>query len=228
MAGHRASFTGAHRRSSPLLRGVGEATRGRAAYAAGVIALGAMFGLSAAVPEGQPGAEQPTGTPAAAAPVDRPHPWAISRGQRRAQPVVEAKTPLAQAPQSSPRPTPTEPPQSQAPPPPPPDAPADCDSYSGNRLIACAMLGDYGFGIDQMPALDNLWTRESGWNELAANPSSGAYGIPQALPGDKMATCGDDWRTNPATQICWGLGYIKDRYGDPAGAWAFFQSRGWY
>jgi murein DD-endopeptidase MepM/ murein hydrolase activator NlpD len=73
-----------------------------------------------------------------------------------------------------------------------------------------------------------LWNRESGWNYRANNPSSSAYGIPQALPGSKMASAGADWRTNPATQIRWGLGYIRARYGTPCGAWAHSQSSGWY
>lgn len=85
-----------------------------------------------------------------------------------------------------------------------------------------------GFSIDQMSCLDSLWARESGWNELAENPSSGAYGIPQALPGDKMASYGSDWATNPATQIRWGLDYIAGRYGNPCGAWSHSQANGWY
>jgi hypothetical protein len=79
-----------------------------------------------------------------------------------------------------------------------------------------------------MPALDALWSHESGWNHTAANPSSGAYGIPQALPGNKMASVASDWETNPATQIRWGLGYIRDRYGSPDAAWSYFQANGWY
>ncbi|WP_446212666.1 aggregation-promoting factor C-terminal-like domain-containing protein [Micromonospora sp. IBSANI012] len=106
--------------------------------------------------------------------------------------------------------------------------PASCNEYSGNREIGCALLLDAGFKIDQMPCLDKLWTKESGWNHKASNPSSGAYGIPQALPGSKMGTVADDWRTNPATQIKWGLGYIEGRYDDPCGAWAHSQSVGWY
>ena len=73
-----------------------------------------------------------------------------------------------------------------------------------------------------------LWTRESGWNHLADNPSSDAYGIPQSLPGSKMASAGADWRTNPATQIRWGLGYIRASYGTPCEAWAHSQAVGWY
>jgi uncharacterized protein YabE (DUF348 family) len=81
---------------------------------------------------------------------------------------------------------------------------------------------------DQFKCLVALWDRESGWRTTASNSYSGAYGIPQALPGSKMASAGADWRTNPATQIEWGLGYIKGRYGTPCDAWGAFQSKGWY
>ncbi len=121
--------------------------------------------------------------------------------------------------------------RSFAPPPPPPPPmpiPESCDEYSGNRAVGCALLLDHGFELDQMPCLDNLWTRESGWNHLASNPYTGAYGIPQALPGSKMASHGEDWATNPATQIRWGLSYISGRYGTPCDAWGFFQRNGWY
>ncbi len=90
------------------------------------------------------------------------------------------------------------------------------------------MLQTYGWGDEQWFALEQLWIRESGWNHLAVNPSSGATGIPQSLPGDKMASAGADWQTNPQTQIRWGLSYIKARYGDPLGAWAHFQAKNWY
>ncbi len=103
-------------------------------------------------------------------------------------------------------------------------------TYSGGnpRSIAQSMLSAYGWGSDQWSCLDRLWQRESNWNPYAQNPSSGAYGIPQSLPGSKMATAGSDWQTNPATQIKWGLGYIQGRYGSPCGAWAHSQSVGWY
>ncbi len=108
-------------------------------------------------------------------------------------------------------------------------APAPAPVYSGDpRSIARSMLGSYGWSSDQFGCLDSLWMRESGWNPNAENPSSGAYGIPQSLPGSKMATAGSDWRTNPATQIRWGLGYISGRYGTPCGAWAHSESHGWY
>ncbi|MFT3944593.1 MAG: G5 domain-containing protein [Ancrocorticia sp.] len=96
------------------------------------------------------------------------------------------------------------------------------------QSIALSMIGNYGWGGDQFQCLVNLWQRESNWNHLAMNPSSGAYGIPQSLPGEKMASAGADWQTNPATQIAWGLGYIADRYGTPCGAWGHSESVGWY
>ncbi|WP_425558936.1 aggregation-promoting factor C-terminal-like domain-containing protein [Cryptosporangium minutisporangium] len=109
-----------------------------------------------------------------------------------------------------------------------PSAPVDCNNYSGNKKTGCALLSEYGFSTSQMSCLDKLWMKESGWRTTAENPSSGAYGIPQSLPGNKMATVASDWRTNPATQIRWGLGYIKDRYGTPCGAWSHSQANGWY
>lgn len=80
----------------------------------------------------------------------------------------------------------------------------------------------------QFDCLNELWRHESGWRWNAHNRSSGAYGIPQALPGSKMASKGRDWRTNPITQVRWGLGYISGRYGTPCEAWRYFQNRGWY
>jgi hypothetical protein len=96
------------------------------------------------------------------------------------------------------------------------------------RDIAMSMLADYGWSSSQFSCLDSLYSHESGWNASAANPYSGAYGIPQALPGDKMASAGADWRTNPATQLEWGLSYIQDRYGSPCGAWSFWESNNFY
>ena len=98
------------------------------------------------------------------------------------------------------------------------------------RAAARALLPEYGFDDSQWSCLDNLWMGESGWRYTAENSSSGAYGIPQSLPGSKMATVASDWRTNPATQIRWGLQYIKSSYGTPCGAWSAWQSRSphWY
>jgi hypothetical protein len=98
-----------------------------------------------------------------------------------------------------------------------------------NRALGQQMAADiYGWDGDQWACLETLWAHESGWRITAGNKSSGAYGIPQALPGSKMAKYGDDWRTNPATQIQWGLAYIKGRYGTPCGAWSHFLDTNWY
>jgi hypothetical protein len=96
------------------------------------------------------------------------------------------------------------------------------------RGAARAMLDDFGFADSQFSCLNSLWTRESNWLYSATNPSSGAYGIPQSLPASKMASAGADYRTNPVTQIRWGLGYIKQVYGTPCGAWGHSQATGWY
>ena len=96
------------------------------------------------------------------------------------------------------------------------------------RGAARAMLADFGFADSQFSCLNSLWTRESNWLYTATNPSSGAYGIPQSLPASKMASAGADYRTNPVTQIKWGLGYIQERYGTPCGCLGALQSTGWY
>jgi flagellar biosynthesis GTPase FlhF len=83
-------------------------------------------------------------------------------------------------------------------------------------------------GASQFQCFSNIVDHESGWDYQASNPSSGAYGLVQALPGSKMASAGADWRTNPATQIKWGLNYMNDRYGSPCGAWDFWQANNWY
>ena len=90
------------------------------------------------------------------------------------------------------------------------------------------MLGSFGWSTGQFSCLDPLWEHESGWSVTAANPGSGAYGIPQALPGSRMASAGPDWQTSAATQIRWGLRYIKDTYGSPCAAWSHEQATGWY
>jgi hypothetical protein len=96
------------------------------------------------------------------------------------------------------------------------------------QAIAADMVAARGWGGGEFDCLVALWNKESGWNVYAMNPYSGAYGIPQSLPGNTMATAGADWQTNPATQITWGLNYIQGRYGSPCGAWAHSQQVGWY
>lgn len=115
-----------------------------------------------------------------------------------------------------------------APPVPSPPSGAVVVDPAAAREYARGAIGAYGWGQDQFGCLVSLWNRESGWRADALNPSSGAYGIPQALPGDKLASAGADWRTNAATQINWGLSYIAGLYGSPCGAWDHSQRTGWY
>jgi hypothetical protein len=96
------------------------------------------------------------------------------------------------------------------------------------RSIAQAMLKSFGWSSSQFSCLEPLWEHESGWSVSAGDPSTGAYGIPQAAPGSKMASAGPDWKTNASTQIKWGLGYIKGTYGSPCAAWRHEQADGWY
>jgi Transglycosylase SLT domain len=98
-------------------------------------------------------------------------------------------------------------------------------SYSVAQVQAMArqIVGD-----GQFQCFSSIVSRESGWNYHATNPSTGAYGLVQALPGSKMASAGADWQTNPATQIKWGLNYMNSRYGSPCGAWSFWQANHWY
>ncbi|MDT0156680.1 phospholipase [Microbacterium sp. ARD32] len=105
---------------------------------------------------------------------------------------------------------------------------AAANTPDGARATARSMAaGRYGWGGGQFSCLSSLWQKESGWNYQAYNPS-GATGIPQALPGGKMASAGADWKTNAATQISWGLDYIKRAYGTPCGAWAHSRAVNWY
>ncbi len=99
---------------------------------------------------------------------------------------------------------------------------------AGARAYASSAVSARGWGQGEYSCLVSLWNRESGWRVDAYNAGSGAYGIPQSLPGSKMASAGGDWRTNAATQINWGLGYIAARYGAPCGAWAHSENVGWY
>jgi uncharacterized protein YabE (DUF348 family) len=100
-------------------------------------------------------------------------------------------------------------------------------SSGSAQQIAAGMVAARGWGSGQFSCLVSLWNKESGWRTNAANPS-GAYGIPQALPGSKMASAGSDWQTSARTQITWGLGYIASVYGSPCNAWAHSQATNWY
>lgn len=108
------------------------------------------------------------------------------------------------------------------------EALARVNTPDGAKAYAAQLAAEkYGWGSDQFSCLSSLWTKESGWNYQAYN-SSGATGIPQSLPGSKMASFGDDWATNAATQIAWGLDYISRGYGTPCSAWGHSQATNWY
>jgi len=101
-------------------------------------------------------------------------------------------------------------------------------SAADPKALARALMPKYGLSASEFDCVDNLWASESGWDVHADNPTSSAYGIPQALPGSKMSSAGPDWEDNPETQIRWGLGYIQSRYGSACEAWSYKQGAGWY
>ena len=106
---------------------------------------------------------------------------------------------------------------------------AAANTPEGAKATARQMAAaKYGWGDGQFSCLESLWTKESGWNYQAYNASSGATGIPQSLPGNKMASAGADWQTNATTQIAWGLQYIASAYGTPCSAWGHSQATDWY
>ena len=140
---------------------------------------------------------------------------AANRDEQRQQlPTSTPSTPSAPTTTQTPTPKPT-------PTTPKPTAPTG--SYGDAYAIAQSMVPS-----GQFACFSNIIERESGWNVHASNPSSGAYGLGQALPGDKMASAGSDWENNPTTQIKWVLSYMDSRYGSPCGAWSFWQSHSWY
>ncbi|MCX4401052.1 transglycosylase SLT domain-containing protein [Streptomyces sp. NPDC059837] len=103
-------------------------------------------------------------------------------------------------------------------------AQAATSQASSAQAVAHRMIPDAA----QFRAFSKIVEHESGWNPSATNSASGAYGLVQALPGSKMSAAGSDWKTNPATQIKWGLDYMNSRYGSPAAAWNFWQAHNWY
>lgn len=167
---------------------------------------------------GGPAASSPSTSPTSAAPTPSASARSteVSRSGARADvPVIEIMAQLARRAERIAKNLPKEP------------VPADVDPRS-NRGLGYQLMLEFGFPKDQWAYLDALWQRESGWNHLADNPSSSAYGIPQSLPGEKMAVVGSDWRTNPETQIRWGLAYIAARYGNAQKAWEHSERVGWY
>ncbi|MBF4992810.1 lytic transglycosylase domain-containing protein [Arthrobacter gandavensis] len=133
------------------------------------------------------------------------------------------------APAPAPAPAPLPDPPAPAPQPPPPAPPAaPVNDPAGAQAFAASTMAVYGWDNGEFRCLVDLWNRESNWLTSAMNPYSGAYGIPQSLPGDKMAAAGSDWRTSYQTQIRWGLSYIAQRYKTPCGAWTHSELKGWY
>lgn len=198
-----------------------------------VASRSASLATSYAVPPVSPG--DPAGS--VSLPLDAQRRYFRPKGQSVAPQVTPSPTPALPSDdpsQSTPSPTP------QPIPPPSTSAPTPTPSPTTSPLPAPApvgaaqqtaedMLASYGWSVSaQFGCLVSLWNEESGWNVYATNPSSGAYGIPQALPADKMASAGPDWQTDAATQITWGLGYIQSVYGSPCAAWAHEQADGWY
>ena len=147
---------------------------------------------------------------------------------------VQAKAAPSPEPEISVAPQAAEPAPAPAPEPAPAPAPAPepapavaVDDPAGAQAYAAGQLASYGWAPDQMQCLQTLWTKESDWTTTATNPSSGAYGIVQSLPAEKMASAGADWLTNYRTQINWGLNYIQERYQSPCGALNFHLSNNW-
>jgi hypothetical protein len=184
--------------------------------AAVAVLAGACGGTTA--PAAEPGPAPTTSPSASSAPASAPTEPApeLSRSGARADvPSAEIMAQLARRAERIAKRTPLAP------------LPSEIDPGS-NRALGYQEMIEFGFPADQWPYLDALWQRESGWNHLAENPSSGAYGIPQSLPATKMAVVGSDWRTNPQTQIRWGLAYIAARYGNAQKAWEHSERVGWY
>ncbi|WP_327066034.1 transglycosylase SLT domain-containing protein [Kitasatospora sp. NBC_01302] len=175
--------------------------------------------LLTAEPFGAP--EQPQAdAPAADAQPEQQQPE--QQPQAEQQPAAQPEQQPAPAEQPAPAPAPAEQPAPAPAPAPQPQVATDT-SPSGIRALAQSMVP-----ANQWTSFANIVSHESSWNFQATNPSSGSYGLGQALPASKMASAGSDWRTNPVTQIKWTLNYMNERYGSPNAAWSFWQSHHWY
>ncbi|HJV97888.1 MAG TPA: hypothetical protein VJ617_02145 [Arthrobacter sp.] len=163
-------------------------------------------------------------SPAASAAADIESKLSFEKAEVQAQPAPEAApAEISVAPQAA------EPAPAPAPEPAPAPAPVVAvNDPAGAQAYAAGQLANYGWSADQMQCLQTLWTKESDWTTTATNASSGAYGIVQSLPAEKMASAGADYLTNYRTQINWGLNYIKERYQSPCGALNFHLSNNWY
>jgi len=151
-----------------------------------------------------------------------PAPASVSVTAQSSEEKPAEKAP--EAPAAAPAPAPAAAPE----PAPAPAPPVAVDDPAAAQAYAASQLGTYGWAADQMQCLTTLWTKESDWKTTATNASSGAYGIVQSLPAEKMASAGSDYLTNFRTQINWGLNYVKERYGSPCGALDFHYANNWY
>lgn len=151
-------------------------------------------------------------------------PEAAPAGISVAPQAAEPAPPVAPAPAPAPEPAPAPAPEPAA----APAAAVAVNDPAGAQAYAAGQLASYGWAADQMQCLTTLWTKESDWTTTATNASSGAYGIVQSLPAEKMASAGADYLTNYRTQINWGLNYVKERYQSPCGALNFHLSHNWY
>lgn len=160
------------------------------------------------IPASDPAADAPASAAAGPAPAEAPEtpPTNVA---------AAAAAPATPAPAAEPAPAPA-------------PSPEVLDDPAGAQAYAATQLASYGWNASQMPCLQKLWTKESDWRTTATNPTSGAYGIVQSLPAEKMVSAGADYRTNYRTQINWGLNYIKHRYGSPCGALNFHYANNWY
>jgi hypothetical protein len=159
-----------------------------------------------------------------------PAPASISMTAQSSEKQDTKKAPEAPAPAPAPAaaPAPAPAPAPAAEPAPAPAPPVAVDDPAAAQAYAASQLAGYGWAGDQMQCLNTLWTKESEWKTTATNASSGAYGVVQSLPAEKMASAGGDYLTNFRTQINWGLNYVKERYGSPCGALNFHLANNWY
>ena len=161
-------------------------------------------------------------------PAPEPAAQEIAVAPQAAEPAPAPAPEPAPAPAPEPAPAPAPAPEPAPAPAPEPAPAAAVDDPAGAQAYAAGQLANYGWAPDQMQCLQTLWTKESDWTTTATNPSSGAYGIVQSLPAEKMASAGADYLTNYRTQINWGLNYIQERYQSPCGALNFHYANNWY
>jgi type V secretory pathway adhesin AidA len=172
--------------------------------------------------------QSPTAVPEATLSMEQREIRANPAPEPAAEPIKVAPQAAEPAPAAAPAPAPAPAPEPAPVPAPAPAPVVAVNDPAGAQAYAAGQLASYGWAPDQMQCLQTLWTKESDWTTTATNPSSGAYGIVQSLPAEKMASAGADYLTNYRTQINWGLDYIQERYKSPCGALNFHYANNWY